>query len=208
VGLDATICIGTFGESRWAHLATERAIPSGEAQGVPVVHRHGLTLASARNEALALVETPWVVFLDADDELAPGYLDALGSGLADLRAPAVSYVKHGRRQPPYMPRVAGHRHECSGDCLPQGNWLVIGSAVVTSLMQTIGGFREFAWSEDWDVWLRCWRTGASIEAIPAAVYVAHFSAQSRNRAPDRAFKEAAHRAIHEANFPELYQAAA
>jgi glycosyltransferase involved in cell wall biosynthesis len=205
---DFTICIGTFGGNEWVKLATERAIPSAEAQGVPVIHRHGETLAQARNEALAMVKSEWVVFLDADDELSPGYVEALGGGTADLRAPAVSYVKHGRPRRAYVPKVAGHTHECSAECLPDGNFLVIGTAVRAALAREVGGFREFPWSEDWDLWLRCWRAGATIEAIPAAVYIAHVNQQSRNRAPDRAFKDKAHWDIHRANFPELYEEAA
>ena len=196
---DFTICIGTFGETEWVKLATERAIPSAEAQGVPVIHRHGTTLAQARNEALAMVGTEWVVFLDADDELSPGYIEALAAGTADLRAPAVSYVKNGRPREARVPRVAGHTHDCSADCLRVGNWLVIGSAVRTDLAREVGGFREFRWSEDWDLWQRCWLAGATIEAIPAAVYVAHWRHDSRNRAPDQAFRNRIHREILKAN---------
>ncbi len=205
---DFTICIGTFGGNEWVRLASERAIPSAEAQGVPVIHRHGLTLAQARNEALGMVRTEFVVFLDADDELAPGYIEALAGGSADLRAPAVSYVKGSRRQEPYVPKVAGHSHVCAAACLCDGNWLVIGSAVRAELGREVGGFREFEWSEDWDLWVRCWLAGASIEAIPAAVYLAHFNRESRNRAPTREFKDKVHWEIHRANFSERYADAA
>ncbi len=205
---DFTICIGTYGGSEWVKLATERAIPSAEAQCVPVIHRHGETLAQARNAALAIAESEWAVILDADDELSAGYIEALAGGSADLRAPAVSYVKNGRSGRPYVPKVAGHAHECSAQCLSDGNFLVIGTAVRAALAREVGGFREFPWSEDWDLWLRCWRAGASIEAIPAAVYIAHVNQQSRNRAPDRAFKDKAHWDIHRANFPEQYADAA
>ncbi len=208
MGLDATIAIGTFGGNEWVKLASGRAIPSAEAQGVPVIHRHGTSLAQARNEALALVESEWVVFLDADDELSPDYLNALSRGSADLRGPAVSYVRNGRPRAPYVPTVAGHRHVCTAECLPEGNWLIIGTAAPTKMMREVGGFRDFPWSEDWDLWLRCWRAGASIEAIPQAVYIAHVHQQSRNRAPDRAFKDKVHWDIHRANFPELYAEAA
>jgi GT2 family glycosyltransferase len=199
---DFTICIGTFGGNEWVQLAHERAIPSVQAQGCEVIHRHGSTLAQARNEALALVKTPLVVFLDADDELAPGYIETLAGGTADLRAPAVSYVKNGIPREARMPRVAGHDHECSAECLRDGNWLVIGSAVRTDLVREVGGFREFRWSEDWDLWQRCWLAGASLEAIPAAVYIAHWRHDSRNRSPDQAFRNRVHREIVKANLAE------
>jgi glycosyltransferase involved in cell wall biosynthesis len=200
VGLDATICIGTFGGNDWVRLAHERAIPSAEAQGVPVIHRHAPTLARARNEALALARTPWVIYLDADDELAPGYVKALDAGGADLRAPSVSYVKLGRPRTPYMPKVAGHDHACSAKCLRDGNWLLIGTAIHTDHAREVGGFREFDVYEDWDLFQRIWLAGATVEAIPEAVYLAHWRRHSRNRAPDIAVKNRVHREIIDANF--------
>ena len=61
-----------------------------------------------------------------------------------------------------------------------------------------GRFRESA--EDWDLWLRCWLAGATVEAIPDAIYRAYVRPNSRNRAPQHAERIVAHRAIYEANF--------
>lgn len=79
--------------------------------------------------SLDQVRTEWVVYLDADDELEPGFLDWMADGTADLRAPAVRYVRGGNSVHAYVPKVWGHEHDCTGECLPYGNWLVIGSAV-------------------------------------------------------------------------------
>jgi glycosyltransferase involved in cell wall biosynthesis len=196
---DFTICIGTFGASDWVYLANERAIHSAKAQGCEVIHRHGSSLAQARNEALALVQTERVVFLDADDELAPGYLEALAVATADLRAPAVSYVKAFGSRAPCVPRVAGHDHACVADCLEHGNWLVVGTAAPTQLLLDVGGWGNEPIYEDWSLWLRCWLAGATVEAVPEAVYLAYWRRQSRNRAPGRAFRERIHREIVEAN---------
>lgn len=205
--LNVTVAVATYGGPEWIDLA-QRAIASARDQA-PVVHAHGDTLHEARNTALDLVETEWVVHLDADDELEPGYIATLATGTADLRAPAVRYVRPGGRAfPPYVPRVAGHDHDCIADCLPHGNWLIVGTLARTDLVRSVGGWRDFPWSEDWDLWLRCWLAGASIEAVPDAVYRAHVRPDSRNRAPDRAFRQQAHEAIHRANFPDLYEPAA
>lgn len=177
----------------WAH---QRAIPSAEALGVPVLVGAGTTVADARNNGLAQVQTEWVVFLDADDELEPGYVDAMDEGTADLRAPAVRYVEAGgHAKTPGFPRVAGHRHDCTGDCLPWGNWIVIGAAVRADMLRGIGGWHEHTWSEDWCTWLRCWQAGASIEPIPEAIYRAHVRIRSRNRGAPQAQRLAAHREI-------------
>lgn len=201
--MDVTVVVATCGADEWVDLAHSRAIPSARALGVPVLHKHlpGGTVAQARNELVRLVGSEWVVHLDADDELAPGYVDALAQGAADLRAPAVQYLRPGWDPlKPRMPRVAGHDHRCVGECLRQGNWLVVGAAVRADLVRSVGGWREWPMYEDWDLWLRCWLAGATVEAIPQAVYRAHVREESRNRAPDAAARQAAHTAIYEANF--------
>jgi GT2 family glycosyltransferase len=200
--VDLTVAIATYDGPRreCAALARTRAIPSAEALGVPVVHAHGDSLHEARNTALDLVATEWVVHLDADDELEAGYVDAMATGSADLRAPSVRYMRHsGSGSMPKIPKVAGHHHDCTADCLQWGNWLVVGTAVPADLVRKVGGWRDFPWAEDWDLWVRCWQAGATIEAIPQAVYRAHVHANSRNRAPTRQAKLEAHRAIARAN---------
>jgi glycosyltransferase involved in cell wall biosynthesis len=204
-----TIVVASFGGRPWLDLSVERATRSAFEQDVPVIVVHGLTLHGARNAGLAQVDTEYVVFLDADDALEPGYVKALSTGAADLRAPAVRYVQpNGRAHAPYVPKVAGHQHACTGDCLPDGNWLVIGTMVRTQLLRDVGGFEPFTWSEDWAAWARCWKAGGTIEAIPAAVYRAFVRPDSRNRGATRAEKDAAHWEIHRAVWPEVYEEAA
>jgi GT2 family glycosyltransferase len=201
VSIDATIAVATFGDSSWADLAQARAIPSAEALGVPVVHVHDETLHDARNAALDLVGTEWVVHLDADDELEPGYLDHMACGTADLRAPAVRYVRGPRQHTPYVPKVAGHTHDCTGDCIASGagNWLVVGTMARTQLLRDIGGWRDWPMYEDFDLWMRALLTGATVEAIPSAVYRAFARPDSRNRGPSMVEKNRVHYAIVAAN---------
>lgn len=197
--MDVTVAIGTYGDRAWWNLAAERAVPSAVALGVPVVSVHAATLHEARNEALDQVHTEWVCHLDADDELEPGYFDHMAAGSADLRAPSVRYIRPHQRRAPYVPLVAGHRHQCTAECLLEGNWLVVGAVARTELVRRVGGWRQFVWSEDWDLWLRCYLSGATVEAIPGAVYRAHVRSDSRNRALDNEGRLAAHNAIARAN---------
>lgn len=183
--MDVTVVVATYGEKQWSRLAWQRAMPSALAQA-PAIHAHADTLAVARNRGLRSVESEWVVHLDADDELEPGYIDALGEGTADLRAPAVRYVSATSWSQAVMPRVVGHKHvDCQGACLVDGNWLVIGTAVRTAMARKVGGWREWPLYEDWDLFLRCYLAGATAEAIPQAVYRAHTRAGSRNEPPLR-----------------------
>lgn len=185
--MDVTVCIGTFGEERWKELAQERAIPSAQA---PVIHVHADELHEARNEAASRATTEWLCFLDADDELAPNYFDAMDTGSADLRGPAVQYVHRGKPQPPMVWPDIG---------LESGNHLVLGTCITRDRFQAIGGFHDYPLYEDWDLWLRCHLAGATHETISEAVYIAHHRADSRNRAPSRQTKLHWHRQIAKAN---------
>jgi glycosyltransferase involved in cell wall biosynthesis len=198
--MDITLTVATFGAPEWRDLAESRAIPSCEAQGVPVIHHHGDSLADARNGALALVETEWVAVCDADDELEPDYVEAMSRGTADVRGPLARYMVDGCERNLWQPRVWNHHHDCVAECLEWGNWLLIGSAVRTEMLREVGGWRDFPWSEDWDVWIRCWQAGATFELIRDAIYRAHVRPDSRNRGADHAEKMAAHQVIYEANF--------
>lgn len=194
-----TVVVATFGGTEWQDLARERAIPSVERLGWRYVHVHRDTLHEARNAGLDQVDTPWAVHLDADDELEASYAnipyvaEQLG---ADLVGPAVRYVLPGwQLMGAQIPKVPGHAHMCHGDCLRDGNWLVVGSLVRPELVRSVGGWRDWPIYEDWDLWARCALAGANINCTPNAVYRAHARPGSRNRAPDDAFKDQCHRAI-------------
>lgn len=193
--LDVTVVVATFGGPEWQDLARTRAVPSAQALGVPVVHVHAGSLHEARNAGLRQVATEWVCHLDADDELEPGFFDAIAAASADVRAPAVRYIRPGWQwAPAQMPQVSGHDHACTADCLPWGNWLVIGSVVRAGLAQQVP-FEDHELYEDWAWYLGLRAVGATFEAVPAAVYRAHVRPGSRNRAPDQPSRLEAHRAI-------------
>lgn len=181
--MDVTVCIGTYGDNSWRNLAQDRAAESAQA---PLIHVHATDLCTARNQAAEEASSEWLCFLDADDELAPGYFDAMEQGSADLRGPAVKYIVNGMARPPKLwPEMD----------LTQGNYLVIGTLIRKDMFDRVGGFRDYPLYEDWDLWLRCHLAGASIELIPDAIYVAHARKDSRNRAPDRATRLHWHKQI-------------
>ena len=190
------VVVATFGGPEWAQLARQRAFPSAIGQADNVFLAHSATLARARNAGLEQVESDFVVFLDADDELEPGYLDAMESAAGDMRAPRVRYVSGNFERLPAYPVVPGHRHDCETACLEDGNFLVIGTAIRTELAREVGGFREEPIYEDWSLFLRCARAGGTVERVPDAIYRAHVRDDSRNRSPAMEWKNAWHRRIH------------
>jgi glycosyltransferase involved in cell wall biosynthesis len=168
------IVVSTFGDPAWVKLAEERALPSAYAQGCEVVHEHGPSLHEARNEGARRLSSDWVVHLDADDELAPGYVEAILAASGDLRTPAVQIVGPDGERPPSLLPVRP---------LFEGNYLVIGTALRRNLFLGLGGFADWPCWEDWEFFLRAWLAGAEVGAVPRAVYRAHWRPDSRNAVP-------------------------
>jgi glycosyltransferase involved in cell wall biosynthesis len=176
--MSITVAVATYGDDIWLEYA-QRAIAS-VANQAPVIHVHGVNLADARNEALAQVKTEYVIHLDADDTLLPGYVNAMLLGTADVRVPMVQNM-HNNHRTPYSLNVYGHRHSrCQPACLLQGNYIVVGAAVRTELAREVGGWWDEPLYEDWSLWLRCQQAGASFEHIADAFYGFHQRPGSRN----------------------------
>ena len=158
-----TVCIATFGDSAWSALAKRTALPSAQMQA-PVVMVHGESLAQARNAAAAEADTEWLVFLDADDQLAPGYVDGLGS-VGDLRVPRLFL---GGVEVDLTNRNIEHTNPCP-----------VGTAIRKATLADCGGWPEFPAWEDWALFLRASRRGAVI-AHTQAVYLAADNPHGRN----------------------------
>lgn len=201
--MEVTVCVGTFGKPTWRRLARERAIPSAQA---PVIHCHADTLSEARNAALEQVETEWVCFLDADDELTPGYFQAMEKGTADVRAPMLRFMPRNKL---WQPRVFNHHHDCLAECITsgEGNWIPAGTVWRTDLVKEVGGWKGWPIYEDFDLAMRVLLKGATAELIPDAVYQAWVRPDSRNRAPAQQFKNRIHREIVASNLPDSQEAA-
>jgi glycosyltransferase involved in cell wall biosynthesis len=177
--VDVTICIATYGDPAWSQLATLTALPSAlwQAENPPVVMTHGATLAAARNDAAAKADTEWLIYCDADDQLAPGYIAATAAADGDLRAPRLFL---GDDEVGLTARDIEHLNPCP-----------VGTAIRKQMLFDCGGWPEFRAWEDWALFLRAYRRGATI-AHTDAVYRAGVNPAGRNstiRAPRRLHRE-------------------
>lgn len=200
--MEVTICIATYGSEYWLDKGIDARCDM-TALGFTTMHNHLYhgTLAQARNLCLAEVCTQYVIFLDADDLLAPNYLEEISKCDADVIVPSVSYQRNRVSGPPHIPRVSYCSHDgpCCPDCLDRGNYIVIGAAARTAAVRAVGGFRDWPMYEDWDLWLRMAQAGYWFANCPDAVYLATHNENSRNRAPSNEQKLEAHRLIARAN---------
>ena len=172
------VVVATYGDlEEWRSLA-HRALRSVYAQTLPVetaIHLHGRSLAHARNTGALHVLTDWLIFLDADDELDPGYVEAMLEGTGDIRQPMTIGVVDGVEDdfPVFIPPNPGG--------FMVGNHLVIGCMVRRDLFETAGGFDPgLPVLEDWDFWIRCQLAGGSVGQAPKAIYRVHVRPDSRN----------------------------
>lgn len=195
-----SICIASFGSEQWRDLAWSRAYQSTVGQGaeVIVVHQPEGTCASARNAAAAEATGAWLIFLDADDELDTGYVDAMhcsANGMA-MYLPRTSFARNGVRRKPHF----------LGDCsLRDGNPMIIGTMVPRDLFMQVGGFTEHVeLFEDWMLFAQLWKAGAPVVRVPGAVYIAHMTRASRNRVPKQPTRHYWHQWIGHHVFPEHY----
>lgn len=163
--MDVTLIVATFGDDQWAELGASTAAAHD------AVHVHGPDLATARNQAAQRATTEWLIYVDADDWLEPGYVDAMAEAYGDLRAPGLQLHYPDRTT---VVDLTARDIERTNPC-------PIGTAIRRSMLLDCGGFPTFPAWEDWGLFLRAHRRGATITHVPGAVYHARMRPGSRNQ---------------------------
>lgn len=183
------VIVATYGDPAWPSLARERALPSVFRAGfdcVTQIHLEDGTLAEARNTAAGRSSSAWLCFLDADDELGESYarymrrsceLVTVGRGKRPANRLLIPSVQYRGRDGEYRGNALIPNLERPITELNHG---VIGTVVPRWLFNKVGGFRELPLYEDWDLWLRCIREGATLSYVEEAIYMAYESKEGRN----------------------------
>lgn len=207
-----SILIATCGDEKWRDLAWSRAYPSTSGQGaheVCINHESDASVVEVRNALATTASGDWLCFLDADDELAPGYVQAMKTAGKKRKDPErILYFPTVVRMIKRRRKVA--RFNLRGQTLRDCNYLPIGTLVQRDLFQAVGGFGDYPWGfEDWSLWAKCWKAGAEIVPVPDAFYIAHVNQNSELRKlwSDRRWQVENHHKVRRELFPELYESA-
>lgn len=151
---------------------SQRAIMSAlrqtiRSEVVTAVDEESIGAGAMRNLLTQRVDTPFVVFLDADDEVNPYFVQR-----------AIQYYRRGKYVYTDWLDDEGRQHEspnCSrGGIFLEGQYHTITTLLPTALFRMVGGFDEtLAGMEDVDLYLKLQAAGVCGERCPAPLMVYH-----------------------------------
>jgi hypothetical protein len=191
---DITVCIATI-PPRSREL--RRALASVAVQTLPpsaivVEYDHEHTGAAAtKNRAAAKADTPWLAFLDDDDQFLPDHLETLAHHVVDWLPrtdPSIGWSPDVVYSIPHCPGLPGDRdpHGRYGvpfdpDELRRRSYIQTTSLIRRSEFVSAGGFqlpegRVLADGspcpyDDWGLWLSLLDRGARFLHVPAVTFV-------------------------------------
>ncbi|HMB70143.1 MAG TPA: glycosyltransferase family A protein, partial [bacterium] len=155
----------------------------------------------ARNAGVSRLRAPVVACLDADDLVAPEYLEATLSELD--RVPSAGFVYFDYRM---FGTVEGRVRspDFDVDRLLDDNYIVASAPFRRRLWEEVGGFWSGMWRgfEDWEFWVHCVARGWSGCRIPRELFYYRRRAASRNSAALAHKEECA--ALIRSRHPELF----
>jgi peptidoglycan/xylan/chitin deacetylase (PgdA/CDA1 family)/SAM-dependent methyltransferase len=164
--------------------AVRAAIPDAR---VSVVAQPHAGAAAARNEGLARAGGEWVVFLDADDWIAPEYVERILTRAAecpDAEAIHCGWARVGPDGRATRPAPFTREGQLADVLSARCAFAIHACAVRRPLVVSVNGFDpSLACCESWDLWQRVAQTGATFASIPECLAFCRLRADSASVQP-------------------------
>ena len=164
------------------------------SKNVRVIVRENAGVSATRNLGAELASTEWICFLDQDDVWEPDHLARQAKAIETAGEADVCYA--GRRYLYRNPEGPGFSvsdpvplpstEKLPGCLLERCPFTPSAVSLRRSVLLEVGGFNSrHDFVEDWDLWLRLLRRGASFvhSAAPTLKYRVHAASASYNSVP-------------------------
>lgn len=151
--------------------------PHAHAMAVSIMLPKNIGVSKARSIGAHMTNTKLLLFVDADDKLAPDFIQQCGMviGKCDIAYPNMLIFGEVERN-----RLSISPSRLSGKHLMnKKNQIPVTSMMYRYVYETLGGFKELPVFEDWDFWLRAMEKGYRFKRANTLLWYRQ-TAKSRN----------------------------
>lgn len=152
--------------------------PRAHALATSIILPQNVGVAKARDVGVRMSSGRLLLFVDADDRLAPDFIEQCGRVIADHDIAYPNVLKFGNIERPQLfdsPKEVTPQY-----MLGKKFGLVVTSMMKREVYETNGGFRELPIYEDWDFWIRAMFNGYTFARANTLLHYRQ-NLQSRNR---------------------------
>ena len=147
--------------------ATIEMLATLEREGVSVLRQDNAGASAARNAGIASTSGGFVLCLDADDMLLPGFLESTAAALehepaAGIAATGVEFF--GEVVGTWQPQPHSVEAMLARNCIPSA------SMFRRECWEEAGGYRDIPGAQDWDLWLAILAQGWRWTVVPEVLY--------------------------------------
>lgn len=145
-------------------------IAQAENVAVHVISTREHNICACRNRGAALTTQPYLVFVDADDTLPPGYISQLLPAMARVRCGIAfpRFTSYGTNE--HLAPMETNNAIFKGGGIYRENYIVSAALVKRQAFNAVGGWDGLPIFQDWDLWLRILDQGWLASLVPEVIF--------------------------------------
>lgn len=152
--------------------------PHAHRDALSIVSPKNLGVAKARDLGVRMSTGKLLLFLDADDKIAPDFIQQCGKVIMNCDIAYTNFLMFGdidRNHLIETPEKFGPEH-----IYPKKCYIRVTSMMWRTVYDSLGGFRDMDVFEDWDFWLRAMCNGYTFKKANTLLWYRQ-NMKSRNR---------------------------